>query len=135
MSTKKVRAALETKLNSFATANSLKVAWENKGADYTVSHIRATLFPSPTQNPSIGVEHKRYRGLFRMLIMLTDLNNGPSAVETLGENLANAFPRGSSLSSGGVVVNIENTPSVSGLMYEGNFVYVSVELAYRADTY
>lgn len=135
MSTKKVRAALETKLNSFATANSLKVAWENKGADYTVSHIRATLFPSPTQNPSIGVEHKRYRGLFRMLVMLTDLNNGPSAVETLGESLADWFPRGSSLTSGGLIVNIESTPSVSSIMYEGNFVYVSVELAYRADTY
>lgn len=135
MSTRKVRSALETRLKTFADANSLKVAWENKGAVLTVNHIQATLFPAPTQNPSLGVEHKRFRGVFRMRVMLNDINNGPAGIETLSEALVDWFPRGSSLVASGVTVNVESTPSCSGIMYEGNFVYVVVELSYRADTY
>jgi len=131
----KIRQALEKRLNTFAATNSLKVLWENFGAVPTGTHLRAHLFRSPTQDPSIGAQHKRYRGLFRIQVWHDTLGKGPSAVEALAEQIVALFPRALQITQDDVVVHIENTPSQGSVSVEATWAVVSIELAYRADTF
>lgn len=133
MSQVKIRQALEKHLKTFATSKSLKVLWENVSAVPTGSHLRATIFRSPTQDPSIGAKHKRYRGLFRIQVWHDSLNTGPAAVEALAEEIVAHFPRALQLTKDTVVVHIENTPSQGSISIEANWAVITIECVYRAD--
>jgi hypothetical protein len=133
MSTLKVRNALETHLAAYATTKNIPVVWENISSIPTTSYIKATLYPATTINPSLGVDHQRLVGLFRMTYYSKELNKGVSAVQTVAEDLIALFPRGLQLTSSGVTVWIPNTPSASSIIPEGNYIYLSVDLYYRAD--
>ena len=135
MSQVKVRAALEQRLKTFATANGFKVAWENRSDEYAENYLRPTLFAAPTDNPSLGVEHRRYKGFLRVLVNYYGLDTGTVALETKAEALANYFPRGLMIPYSGVVVNIQGTPSISSVDIDGMFCYVAVEIPYFCDTY
>ena len=135
MSFVKVRAALEQRLKTFATSNNFKVAWENKSTDYTVNYLRPTLFAAKTENPSLGVEHRRYRGFLRVLVNVIGLNTGTVDLETKAEALSDYFPRGLMINYQGIVVNIQDTPSISPINIDGLFCYVVVEIPYYCDTY
>ena len=135
MSQIKIRNALEERVLAWAAANSIPVAWENVGGDFEDKHIRVVVFPSPTGNPSLGVEHRRYRGLLRLQAYVPTEIDGPFAVETLAAQLVELFPRGLTIEESGVFINIENTPSQSPVYQDGKFVYVVVETTYRCETY
>ena len=137
---KEVRAALENRLQAFATSKSLPVAWENKSTEINVSHLRSTLFTGNTRNPSMGTAgdgrcHKRYVGILRIQVCLTELNKGPSIIESLAEELVNWFPRGSALVKDTVTVNLDNTPTMSPVDFDANFVFVSIDIPYRSEIY
>ena len=139
MSQKLVRSALESRLRAFATSKSLLLL----GRISLVRLQRATLEQTdhgPIRNPSMGTQldgraHKRFSGIYRVQVLLTDLNKGPATIETLAEELINWFPRGLSLVSGGVTVNFDNTPSMSSIDNDANWVYVSVDIPYRMEVY
>lgn len=129
-----VRNALETTLAAFAASKSnIPVVWENIKSIPTVSYLKAFMFPAATQDPSFGNQHKRYTGMFRVTYYSTQLNVGMNAITSFVEDLVNYFPRGLQLVSGGLTTNITNTPSVSSPNYDGNFIYVTVDILYRAD--
>lgn len=133
MSRAKVRAALENAVNAFATANSLQVLWENKGAIPAVNYIRTQLFPGVTQDPSIGAKHKRYVGILRMTLAIKDLDNGPLKVEQLSGLLCDAFPRGKVFTKDDITVSIDSTPNESSINIDSTFVCISVDAIYRCD--
>lgn len=135
MSYVKVRAALEQRLKTFATANNFKVAWENRSSEYAENYLRPTLFSAKTENPSLGVEHKRYRGFLRVIVNMYGLDTGTVALETKAEALADYFPRGLMINYSGIVVNIQGTPSISPINIDGLFCYAVVEIPYYCDTY
>ena len=129
-----IRNALETRLATWATTKGFAVIWENDASPpIEASHLRSEMFPSPTQNPSMGAYHRRYKGIFRVQCWLDKLNNGPADVEAFAEELVALFPRGLVLTKGGVDVHIEYTPSQSGISPESNHCVVIVEMIYRAD--
>lgn len=129
-----IRNALETRLAAWATTKGVTVLWENDVSDpIAATHLRPTLFPSPTQNPSLGAYHRRYKGIFRVQCWIDNLNAGPADVEAFAEELVAWFPRGLVLNKGGVYVHIEYTPSQSGILPESNHCVVTVETIYRAD--
>ena len=133
MSQLNVRAALETRLAAFATSKSLPVVWENIKTLPSGSYLIAHMFPANTQDPSFGNKHKRYTGLFRVTFYSTDINKGLAAVQSTVEDLVNYFPRGLELSAGGLVTNITNTPSLLSPGYESTYIYITVDILYRAD--
>jgi hypothetical protein len=135
MSQVKIRQALENRLQAFATSKSLKVLWENVSAVPAGTHLRATLFRAPTQDPSIGAQHKRYRGLFRVQVWHDSLNTGPASVEALAEEIVAYFPRALQLTKDDVVVHIENTPSQGSVSIEAKWAVVTVEMSYRSDSF
>jgi hypothetical protein len=135
MSQSKIRTALEQRLKTFADAKPLPVAWENFGQVPTGTHLRAFLFRSPTQDPSIGAQHKRYRGLFRIQVWHASVGAGAASVEALAEEIVALFPRALQLTKDSVVVHIENTPSQGSVSIEANWAVITIEMAYRADTF
>lgn len=134
MSQLNVRNALATRLAAFATANgNIPIVWENIKTIPTVTHLRAILFPSPTQDPSFGNKHVRYAGLFRVTYYTTALNVGMKDAEEFVDALIKHFPRGQELVNGSLTTRILNTASVSMPMYEGNFMVISIQIPYMAD--
>lgn len=139
MSQVKIRQALQTPLVAFAASKNMKVAWENVQFDpASKSYLRAFVFISPTQDPSIGALHKRYTGIFRVQFMasLTDstyINKGAEVIEAVGEEIVALYPRGLQLTKDGVVVHIEGTPSQASISYDNAYAVVTVEMIYRSD--
>lgn len=133
MSQLRIRNALEKHLSLFATAKSIPVVWENISTIPSGNYLKATIFPSPTQDPSIGASHQRYQGFFRITYYSTELNKGVKSVEEIVRELIEHFPRGLQLSKDNLVVHVERTPSSTSLDYLANYLYISVEMYYRAD--
>lgn len=137
MSQNKVRRALETKLNTFALSKNIPVVWENIKTVPTTSYLRAFLMPADTQDPSIGNNHRRFMGGFRVVYYCTDINKGITPVETFMDELVDYFPRALKLVEpvSGITVNIDHTPSVSSPNYEATYIYTAMDVLYRADVF
>lgn len=136
MSQKSIREALEVALNTWATANSVGVAWQN--VNFTpaanTNHARAYLLPAETLNPSLGDAHKRFIGIFQVSIY-TQQNKGPGAAETLADSLCTTFARGESFTAEGVTVRILETPYTSPPQNDAGFYVNPVNIKYQADVY
>ena len=134
MSQLNVRSALATRLAAFAaTKGNIPIVWENIKSIPTVSYLKAFLFPAPTQNPSFGNTHDRYSGLFRVTYYTTELNVGMKKAEEFVDALVKYFPRTLQIVNGTLTTRILNTASVSAPGYEGNFMYIVVDIPYQAD--
>lgn len=136
MSVKSIRQALEVALNTWASANSVSVAWQNVkfSPSSGTKYVRVSILPADTQNPSMGDDHKRYIGLMQVLIYGDDAV-GSSANETLVDSLFTSFARGLSLSAGGVSVRILDSPSVSPSFDDGGWYVTPVTIRYQADVF
>lgn len=134
MSQLNVRNALATRLAAFAaTQGNIPIVWENIKSIPTVSYLKAFLFPAPTQNPSFGNTHDRYAGIFRVTYYTTELNVGMKKAEDFVDALVKYFPRTLQLINGTLTTKILNTASVSVPGYEGNFMYITIDIPYMAD--
>lgn len=135
MSQKIVRAALETVVNSFATAQSLTVAWEN--TTFTPpdgAYLRAFIIPSPTTSASLERTDRRYSGFLQIDLMMP-INVGASPAETLLAALVTAFNPATVLTSSSVRVNILQPASAAAQIQEPNRYVVPVTLPYEATVY
>lgn len=133
MSIFKIRNALETRLQEYATSKSLKVVWENIATIPTTNYLKANMFASETLDPSLGVNHQRYLGTFRVVFYSFDINKGMKTIETTAEEIQAYFPRGTQLVKDDLTVNIVGTPSIRVPGYSNNYIYVAVDINYRTD--
>ena len=134
MSQLNVRNALETKLKEFAQSKSVGVCWENiKFIPTDPKFLRATIFTSPTQDPSFGNRHRRYFGLLRVTYYTKDFNSGMGSTIAFVDSLVDYFPRGLQVTAGTLTTNITNTASVTMPGYEGAYMFIVVDIPYRAD--
>lgn len=135
MSQKIVRAALETVVNTFATAQSLTVAWENVA--FTApsgAYLRAFIIPSPTVSQSLARTDRRYAGLLQIDLMIP-INAGAGPAETLLAALVTAFNPATVLTSSGVRVNILQPASAAAPIQEPQRYVVPVTIPYEATVY
>lgn len=136
MSVKSIRQALEVALGTWATDNNIAVSWQNVA--YTpiigTKYIRASLLPAETQNPSLGDNHKRYEGIFQLLLCLPD-GNGSYDTDTLADSLLNYFARGQSFTVSSVTVRILESPSVNPSFADAGWYTTPVSIRYTADIY
>lgn len=133
MALKEIRNVIESRLKTFAASKTIPVVYENVGSEVASSHFRIFIYPSPTQDPSIGAKHRRYRGIVRIQYYSTDLGKGVATIEAMGEELVALFPRALQLTKNSVTTMIENTPSQSSIGYESNYCWVTVEFNYRTE--
>ncbi|HEY1090805.1 MAG TPA: phage tail terminator-like protein [Burkholderiaceae bacterium] len=135
MSKKIVRAALESALNTWATANSLTVAWENVAFTPPAgAYIRAFIIPSPTTSESLERADRRYSGLLQVDLMMP-INGGSGPAETLLESLSAAFNPANVLTRSGVRINILQPASDAAAIPEENRHVIPVTVPYEATVY
>jgi len=90
---KTIRAALESRLATLATANSFPVAYENVSFNPTTgtSFVRCGFIPMQRIRAARGLDSQiLYSGMFTMLVHSPE-NAGPAAAETLAELLIDNF--------------------------------------------
>lgn len=131
MSVVKIRAALETALNSMTP--SLSVAWENvaftpvAGTPYQQA---AVLFATP-ENNEFGARH-RETGYMQVKLMYP-LSVGTATSAARAELLRTTFARGNTFTNGGVSVMINKTPTIRPGNVEGDRWAVAVIIDFYAN--
>jgi hypothetical protein len=130
MSTLLIRAALETALAAMSPA--LPTAYENNeltptpAAAYQVANV---LFARP-DNAEISASHVELG--FMQVTLRYPLNTGPAAATTRAEAIRTAFPRGLSLTSGGIVTTITDTAEIMPGFIEADRYCIPVRVRFRA---
>lgn len=124
MSTLAIAKALETRL--MAMAQSLPTVTENTGAPQSAEAYQEVYFLyNKPENPTvgnIGNELTRQRGYMQVKLKYPT-NQGKGAARAKGDQIANWFPRGLSLTADGVTSIIEQTPEVgNGSNEDGRYV-------------
>lgn len=134
MSAKAIRAALEAYLNTMTPA--LATAPEN--VNYTPTSgtpfQRINLLRANPENPTIGTTHYRELGVFQVSLHYP-MNAGPSPAETRAELVRTHFKRGTTLTSGGITVTIDGTPTIASGFVDGDRWVVPVSIPYWANIF
>jgi hypothetical protein len=135
---KKIRQALETALNTWASAQTpvIPVALQNKSYVPVIGnrYVQVNILHAETQNPSMGDAHKRFTGIFQVLIYAKD-KTGAGEVETIAESLFTTFARGQSFTASTVTVRILDSPSISPSFNDNGWYVLPVSIRYQSDIY
>ena len=133
MSIKQIKAALETHLK--AMPNGLTTAWENVSFDPPAGpYQRADLLPAAPENPTLGDGMFREIGVFQVTLFY-DLDGGGGVVYAMAEAVRDWFPRGLSLTSGGIQVTISRTGEIGPKFRDNDRFVLPVRLRYFANIF
>lgn len=134
MSNKDIRAGLETRLAEIAPA--LATAYENMqySPAGNVPFQRVYLLPATSSNPSIGALLYRASGIFQVTLFYP-LNKGPGPAEARAELIFDKFKRGSTMIAGGVLITIDQSPSILQATVDGDRWALPVQIPYRANIF
>lgn len=129
-----IRTALETKLN--ALTPTLATAWESVPFTPVVgtAYQQVNLIIADTLNPTLGGTHYRIKGFMQVLLCYPP-NAGAKTAATRADLLVNHFKRGTSLTSSGITVIIDKTPSIAPALIDGVLYKIPVSIYFSADIY
>jgi Bacteriophage related domain of unknown function len=134
-SLKSIKAALEARL--VAIASPLPTQWENvvftPPADGS-AYQAADLLPASPDNPTLGDGFYRELGLFQVMLSYP-LNGGSGPVYAKAEAIRDWFPRGLSLTSGGITVKVERTPAIGPKRVVQDRFTLPITVRYYADVF
>lgn len=134
MSNATIRRLLETQLNA-ATPTTIKTSFENMAFTPTAGTLwqRAELLPAAPIDPELGNSHlRRDMGIFQVTVY-GPKNAGSAEVQARIAALRDAFPRGLSLTSAGVLLRLLQSPSVSAAIPNDAWHQVAFSVVYTAD--
>ena len=134
MSTVKIRAALESALNSINPP--IQTAWENVPYNPTVGtpYQRITLLMAQPSNPTMGSKFYRELGmLYVTLCYPTD--SGTSALMTRAELIKSVFIVGASFTNGGITAIVTGTPEIGTPAIEDERYFAPVKIRFYADIF
>lgn len=134
MSAAAIRAALESHLNGMTPA--LTTAWENLPLTPVsgVPFQRASLLPADPANPTVGAGHYRELGVFQVSLYYP-INAGPIAATSRAELIRTRFKRSTTLTSAGITVTIDGTPTIASGFVDGDRWVVPVSIPYWANVF
>lgn len=132
-----INAALSAELKTLAPA--LPIAWPNEVFNPPAStpYIRAFFLPTPTQDVALGTGSlglKRMSGIFQVSLYYP-LNTGEGDSRRKADAVIALFPRGKTLTHGGVDVVVDATPYASPAFVSDAWYVTPVTIEYRADVY
>lgn len=134
MSQKLIRSLLQGRLNTFATARTLPVAWENvQFAPPAGQYLRFNLLKAPTDSADLAGAHREYSGVCQISVFVPK-GKGPTDAETLAADLAELFPLNDRLVSGSFAMQITSPCSEGPPINEDTHFMLPVSFTYRADT-
>ncbi len=139
MSNSIIRAAIEGRLKTWATARApaMPTAFENVG--YTpvlgTAYLRGFLMPANTKNQSIGGKHKGYHGMYQVSLHFPE-GQGTGDVEAAAKEIEALFESPTTIVRQGRNVNVTRTPAIAmGMPDEAGFFMVPVTIWYEMDDF
>jgi hypothetical protein len=137
MSQKAISVILQTRLNSWAAAQSppVRVAWPNVPFTPTTgeTYIRVSELPNDTDSKDLAGAHRLYQGVFQMTIV-RPAGTGAGPAHDMVASLAAHFPVNGRYTSGSVTVHVTKPVSEGPPIQEGNTYEVPAWFSYRCDT-
>ena len=111
-------------------------AWEGVAFTTTpgVPYQRVNLIMGTPETPVYGGKFSREIGFFQ-LTLYYPVQRGTAAIMTRAELIRSTFPRGSSFSNGGVVVNIPRKPEIFPTILSEEVITTVVRIPYWADIF
>lgn len=136
MSLKRIRAAYEGRLATWAAARSpaLTVAYEN--APFTAPagvYLRAFVLPADTVSDDLAGVLTTYRGIFQVSVV-APINTGPGAALGIADELAALFVMNARLTVSGLTVQQSTPCSIAPALQDATNYIVPVSFQFRADT-
>lgn len=136
MSKRQIRAAFESRLNTWAQEQSpaIRVAWENAPfTPTTYPYLRAFIVPADTDSLDLAGEHRLYSGLFQVNV-IGETGKGAAQVERIAEALTELFPLNLRIPVSDGVVLVYSPMSEGPAMPDGGTFTLPVWCRYRMDT-
>jgi hypothetical protein len=130
-----IRAALDSQLQTFATAQSLAVAWPNTGHEPTVGTpwIRPTLLPGWPEAAALGADADNYQSGLYQVDIFTPAGEGTEDARDYADAMITSFKRGTTLTYSGVTVRIKRA-GIEASRQEPEWVVLPVLIAWFAYT-
>lgn len=104
-----IQAALDGHLNTWAVSVDLSVAWENIAYEPTITEafVKPAILPAQPSTASLGENGlNRLTGVYQVSLFYPAWEGSGTARDT-ADSLISHFKRGTSLTSGGVTIEIE----------------------------
>lgn len=136
MTQPRIRAALESRLNTWATTRdpALPVLWQNVTANQpSADHLRAFVMPARIDSLFLDGKHRGYRGVFQVSVFCV-AGTGPKKAEGIAEEIATLFPNALTLTESGLQVVIASPMSMALAIEEPGWYSIPVSCRYTADT-
>lgn len=133
MSQELIRQAFETRLQTWATAQGLDVAWENTDFEPETdqAYVRPTLLPAPTAQLFLDQTGRSYRGIFQVLLNMP-LGTGPGTGEALVASLDASFA--GTFTQGSITVTLISPMCAAPALPSSDRYVIPVSAAYRVVT-
>lgn len=132
MSTDAIRAALESRLATWAAGQGLAVAWSGVPFDPPpVTHLRAHLLPASVDGNDIAGLHREYRGVWQVSVHLP-AGTGHGAALVIADALDVAFNPAVPISASGFTLHFASPMSPAPAIEEPGWSVIPVSAHYIA---
>ena len=130
-----IRRAFETRLGTYAAAQSMPVAWENVALNPqpTGPYLRGFLLPAGTSSLSLDRLHRQRVGIYQIDVCMPT-GTGPSAAEAIVAALEYVFLPSVVLNESGLLVYIVDPLSRGPALQDADRYVIPCSILYRADT-
>lgn len=133
MTQDRVRAAIESAVKVWVTAQDLPFAWPNTVfVPPTTIYGRLSILPAPTLNEDLAGTHRGYVGVFQVSLY-EEMGKGDGAVTKLADSLAAAFPVNRRITQDGLTLQIISAANIAPAVEGDVRDFVPVSINYRAD--
>jgi hypothetical protein len=131
-----VRAAFETKLNAWAFAKPIAVAWENVTFEPTqgVMYLRASLLRGNSGSADLERTNVRLKGIFQVIVC-SPLGYGPGPGEAIAEEIKSLFKTTVPILYNGQLIWITQPVSIAPAIYGDRTYDIPCSAPYASDFY
>lgn len=131
-----IQTALLARAASLVLSPAHPVAWPNVSFTPPASkkYLRVSHLPNTTDRLFVGnADPHRHQGILQIMVC-APLNSGEAAARELAGVVANHFPAGLTLHSGGVQVKITKRANIASALVTNTELQIPVSIEYRAFT-
>lgn len=130
MSIPTIRAAFESRLKTWADAQSISIAFQNVSfqREVGIPFLEAILIPNVALNRDVAAQHERHLGFFQVNCWAPN-GTGMGQAESMAESVKALFPVVPKIGS----VSVESPPKIDHALLDqsGQWVIVPVLISYR----
>lgn len=130
----KIITALFTRMAAFTGVASTRIAWP--GVDFTPpasgTWVEVKHFPSEPDNPWLGNDEPVDFTGYMQVTACGKKGQGIMPVKRVADDVVGHFPKGTKMTSNGVLVKIERQPGALSVIEDNGQIRIPVPVRYRA---